>query len=403
MSNNLENFLNTQNENLPIDELKTSLDPNFKIKEPPTKTPQEKLLEEFREYRKKSKEDIEKARQRQAEADLYKGMSNAFSKIGTGLASGYANVKIEPTQFKEQDFEKQARLDRKTKLENMLKEYEILSKGELTPYQQEQINLAKQRLEMSKEMTPYQQVQADIERKKLEMLKDLSPKDRKKLELEERALDLKERELTGKKRKKVSKLEEQRQKNIANRYAELEPQIKESMENIREAKELRELIKDDPNDLFNFQKPDLDTGPFEETLGDIGSFFGTEESALKQRLDALNTKAARSRLKALGETRPTDADVEQMKKAMFNISNTEEANLQKLSEYIRTQEALIDEYEQMKEHLKKGEGLENFVLDPNSQSKESVEKESNSPYGDIIEKDGKKYKWNPIKNKYQLY
>ena len=155
MPNNLENFLNTENENLPIDELKTSLDPNFKIKEPPTKTPQEKLLEEFREYRKKSNDDIKKARQRQAEADLYKGMSNAFSKIGTGLASGYANVKIEPTQFKEQDFEKQARLDRKTKLENMLKEYEILSKGELTPYQQAQIDLGLKKLETEPKSKKY--------------------------------------------------------------------------------------------------------------------------------------------------------------------------------------------------------------------------------------------------------
>ena len=180
--------------------------------------------------------------------------------------------------------------------------------------------------------------------------------------LEEKALDrtaAQKREETkasskAKEGKKKTKLEETREKNIGNRFDELQGQIPNRMANIAEAKALSKLIEDDQ----------LDTGPGSKMAGEVGAFFDTEESTYKQRLDSLAEKAARSQLKANGEVRPTDADVEGMKKAMFNLGNTESANVKKLQDFIKQQEAGLNEYNQMKEVLESGQGLEDFVPKP---------------------------------------
>jgi len=149
-----EEYINT----MPVEELKTNLDPEeFSLadEKEPELTAQEKLLEEFRKYKESSKKDIEDARQRDYDSQLLNNMNKAFSKIGTGLASGYANVKIDPMELKNPELEKQARLDNRDKLQNMLKEYEILSKGELTPYQQAQIDLGLKKLETKPKSKKY--------------------------------------------------------------------------------------------------------------------------------------------------------------------------------------------------------------------------------------------------------
>jgi len=162
-------------------------------------------------------------------------------------------------------------------------------------------------------------------------------------------------------KKKKTKLEETREKNIGNRFDELQGQIPNRMANIEEAKALSKLIEEDK----------LDTGPGSKMAGEVGAFFDTEESTYKQRLDSLAEKAARSQLKANGEVRPTDADVEGMKKAMFNLGNTESANVKKLQDFIKQQEAGLNEYNQMKEVLESGQGLENFVPKPTFKNEES--------------------------------
>jgi hypothetical protein len=187
--------------------------------------------------------------------------------------------------------------------------------------------------------------------------------------------------------KKKTKLEETREKNIGNRFDELQGQIPNRMANIEEAKALSELIKND----------ELDTGPGSKMAGEVGAFFDTEESTYKQRLDSLAEKAARSQLKANGEVRPTDADVEGMKKAMFNLGNTEAANVKKLKDFVKQQESGLNEYEQMKEQLATGEGLEDFRLEPTFKN----EPKSTGKYGDTVERNGKQYKWNPKAGKYQ--
>jgi hypothetical protein len=192
-----------------------------------------------------------------------------------------------------------------------------------------------------------------------------------KAQLEERKKDraLKEKiaKLTKKtKAKPRTKLEEEREKDIAERFSTLEEQRPNSMASIEEA---NFLIKE-------LEKGNISTGPGSKLAGNVGAFFDTDESNLKERLDSLAEKAARAQLKANGETRPTDADVEGMKTAMFNLGNTETTNIGKLKDFIKQQEAGLDEYNQMKAKLDNKEGLEDFLLKPTYTPKPTNEKVS---------------------------
>lgn len=267
----------------------------------------------------------------------------------------------------------------KQELSNQLLQKQLEQYGQMTPYQQAQ-------LELANKMTPYQQEQLNLQKSKLENEGKLS-------EYQKAQIELAEKKLTSEKDKtKKTKLQEEREKNIADRYDSLQEQMPNKMANIEEAESLIKLI----------EKDELDTGPGSKLAGDVGSFFDTEESTYKQRLDALAEKAARAQLKANGEVRPTDADVEGMKRAMFNMGNTEAANVKKLRDYIKQEKAAIDEYKQMKKKLEKGEGLEDFILENTYKKEGSKKEESKGPYGNTVERNGKKYIWNPSANKYQL-
>ena len=147
--------------------------------------------------------------------------------------------------------------------------------------------------------------------------------------------------------------------------------------------------------MKELERGNISTGPGSKLAGNIGGFFDTEESSLKERLDSLAEKAARAQLKANGETRPTDADVEGMKKAMFNLGNTEATNMEKLQDFIRQQESGLDEYQQMKTKLDNGEGLEDFKLKPTYESKETKSNEVKRRTKDgqiaVFDKDTKKF------------
>lgn len=149
-----------------------------------------------------------------------------------------------------------------------------------------------------------------------------------------------------------SKLQETREAIIAKRYGTLEENIPSMKAGIIKAKYLANAL----------EKGEFGTGPLSETAGKVGSIVSLKSSSLKEELDSLAESAARAQLKASGEIRPTDDDVEGMKRAMFNLGNTEETNIKKLNEFIKQQEAGLDEYGQMKKVLNSGKGLEDFLL-----------------------------------------
>ena len=185
-----------------------------------------------------------------------------------------------------------------------------------------------------KAMTAYQKAQIEQRKADRDLKEKLAKSDKKN------------------KKKTVTKFQEKKEVNAAERFADLEEAVPNTLSSIEEANFIKNEIEEGR----------LNTGPGSKLAGSFGSFFGTEESSLKERLDSLAEKAARAQLKANGETRPTDADVEGMKRAMFNLGNTEDTNLEKLTDFIKQQQATISEYNQMKELIDRGEGLEDFKL-----------------------------------------
>ena len=70
----------------------------------------------------------------------------------------------------------------------------------------------------------------------------------------------------------------------------------------------------------------------------------TKQGQLDEEFNAFAEIAARQALKASGELKPTDADVEGMKRAMFGIGRDETVNINLLEDFLRQQRADEEEY-----------------------------------------------------------
>jgi len=66
----------------------------------------------------------------------------------------------------------------------------------------------------------------------------------------------------------------------------------------------------------------------------------TDQGSFDEIFNSFAEVAAREKLKASGEIRPTDADVQGMKAAIFGVGRSEEANIQLLNDFIEEQEAM---------------------------------------------------------------
>jgi len=73
----------------------------------------------------------------------------------------------------------------------------------------------------------------------------------------------------------------------------------------------------------------------------------TEQAQFDEEFDSFAEVAARAKLKSLGETKPTDADVAGMKRSMFSPFRDEKTNIQLLRYFITEQEQLDDELEEL--------------------------------------------------------
>ena len=80
----------------------------------------------------------------------------------------------------------------------------------------------------------------------------------------------------------------------------------------------------------------------------------TDQGQFDEELDAFAEIAAREKLKAVGEIRPTDADVVGMKRSLFGIARDEQTNINLLTEFIAEQEALDDELDSLRAAKKAG-------------------------------------------------
>lgn len=144
-------------------------------------------------------------------------------------------------------------------------------------------------------------------------------------------------ELSGDK-KLESQARQETQKINIKRIAELSQAALQRGEAVKKAQQFRRA---------------LSTG--EATSGTTRTFASfipgvfTDQAAFDQKFNAFAEVAARQALKSAGELRPTDADVEGMKRAMFGVGRDEAVNIQLLDEFIAAQQNLDIELEDLKE------------------------------------------------------
>jgi len=93
----------------------------------------------------------------------------------------------------------------------------------------------------------------------------------------------------------------------------------------------------------------------------------TSQGQFDEEFNAFAEVAARQQLKASGETRPTDADVQGMKQAMFGIGRDEAVNIQLLTDFIDDQNTQNIELDQLIE-ASRGGTLSEFTFTPARQN-----------------------------------
>jgi len=87
----------------------------------------------------------------------------------------------------------------------------------------------------------------------------------------------------------------------------------------------------------------------------------TSQGQFDEEFNAFAEVAARQQLKASGETRPTDADVQCMKQAMFGLGRDESVNVQLLADFIKDNQSQTQELDQLIEASKSG-NLSSFTF-----------------------------------------
>lgn len=105
-----------------------------------------------------------------------------------------------------------------------------------------------------------------------------------------------------------------------------------------------------------------DSGAGRSAMSFLPTF--TDQGRFDEMLDAFAEEAARAKLKAAGETRPTDADVEGMKRSLFGIGKDEKTNIALLESFIEEQSANDDEFSELQRQFGLNEESEgDFVED----------------------------------------
>ena len=116
---------------------------------------------------------------------------------------------------------------------------------------------------------------------------------------------------------------------------------------LKEAKRFLGAIKGNPEDYesFGLDGPAA-TGQFQSFLEMAPGKF-TAQSKFNEQLDAFAEQVARQLLNAMGETRPTNEDVEGAKNALFGVGKDESTNIRLLENYITQQEQLEAEAQRL--------------------------------------------------------
>lgn len=133
--NNVQNMTNVQQPSLPIAEDLPEINQNTELPEtdedvksngPINKIQDFKsLLEEYRANREGRAKAIEAASEQDRRTRLLNNLSKAMAQLNTGLASGYANIKVDPIDLGPADAEAKARAAQQGKLGELMTEYKL--------------------------------------------------------------------------------------------------------------------------------------------------------------------------------------------------------------------------------------------------------------------------------------
>ena len=96
--------------------------------------------------------------------------------------------------------------------------------------------------------------------------------------------------------------------------------------------------------LKAFEEGKANSGAGRKALSFVPFGTYTAQGEFDEQFDSFAEIAARNKLKAVGEIRPTDADVKGMKESLFGIGKDEDVNIQLLKDYIQEQDSMEVEY-----------------------------------------------------------
>jgi len=137
-------------------------------------------------------------------------------------------------------------------------------------------------------------------------------------------------------------LRKQTQKQNMTRLNELKTGEKQRSSTIKKAQRFLKAFKGSQ-----------DSGATRTALSFFPGTF-TDQAQFDEAFNAFSEVAAREKLKASGETRPTDADVEGMKRAMFGVGRDEVTNVDLLIEFIDDMGDLDIELDELRDAKSRG-------------------------------------------------
>ena len=112
--------------------------------------------------------------------------------------------------------------------------------------------------------------------------------------------------------------------------------------------------------LDGFRSGEKGSGAGRKALSFLPFGTYTPQGQFDEALDSFAEFAAREKLKASGEIRPTDADVKGAKQALFGIGRDEAVNINLLETFIRQQQAAENEYQALIDARTQGT-LEDYI------------------------------------------
>ena len=165
-------------------------------------------------------------------------------------------------------------------------------------------------------------------------------------------------------------IEKEEIKKDAKRRLDLQEGGASRKSSLEQAKRFLGAFEGKKNDLEYFDLDEVDSGSGRVAASYIPGTY-TSQGQFDEELDAFAEVAARQMLKAMGEVRPTNEDVEGAKKAVFGIGKDERTNKRLLEKYIAEQEALESEATEL--NTKQFTSAPNLDFLPEEERKEAAQ------------------------------